>query len=188
MALFSSPIKHTEEYYKERTPGINVVNLQLEPGRYLRCFDFGGQPEFMAGHSRLVFNEEGLLMLVLSLKDDSREECLLDKATHWLSFFLASGDMPDKTASHRRPALLIVFSHHDQNKRFSTRQLNSLCSDIAARFSGDFTTHPSPFILNCRSQSLEMDKLKEVLSQYHREICQASSQSLTHVFFLLKDS
>ena len=184
-SVSSSPAVNSPQYYAERTGGVDVSELDLGDGKVFRCFDFGGQPQFVACHSPLLWSNHSLSLLLLSLQDIDDPEKMFERASYWLSFLISSRSSSPVNSAQQKPGLIVVFTFADKLPKSGSSQLS--IERVYERIRQKFEVHfafvaPAGlhFTINCLQKNIKMERLENALRISHQDIIQVSNADVSH--------
>ena len=129
----------------ERTPGINILDLELDEFGRLKMHDVAGHDLFHSTHT-FFFDGVSALYIYIVDTDLSRDEMLAD-AIYWLAF-IYSGRSPGTPPGY---VLILGSRGGDQHQKERQFTLDSVTRELMKKFEGRFI-----FVLQGKSLVLDM--------------------------------
>ena len=166
------PAEGTDEYYAQRTPGVQLTDIVLQDDRVVRALDLGGQQQFIASHRPIIVTGFGIYLLVLNLL--AGLEGMLQSGRYWIRFVIATRH-PAMFQDCLPPPLLVLFSHSDHADQVEGKNPQRLSRKVYAQLRDEFCKYfnwmlDSPCTCDCRVRSHELRKLLIALDEAHKKV------------------
>ena len=152
----------------ERTPGINILELELDEFGHLKMHDVAGHDLFHSTHSFFLGGVSALFIYIVDT-NLSRDQMLAD-AIYWLAF-IYSGRSPGTP-----PVYLLILGSRggDQDQKARQILLDSVTRELMEKFEGRFI-----FILQGKSLVLDMRQVgSKAMEEVKKQLAIGAQNSL----------